>query len=137
MPIRTLFSREELGVTHFEQLRKKTINYYKSAEEIAEHKNQLIKDFEIVRLDAKRDILKTYIPLIDGKADELNTLKTMLVEYYKIYNNSVHYVKDFVFGTQVMRLLYLLNLSDEAIKVIEFSDFLHEHFFTKILIPLI
>lgn len=117
MPIRTLFSKEELGVTQFERLRQNAITYYKNPEEIEEQKKHFVEDFENKRLDEKRDSLKQFLLLVDGSADDLNLLKSKLVEYYSTYNNSVHHVKDFVFGTQVMRLLYLLNLPDEALKV--------------------
>lgn len=122
MPIRTLFSREELGVVQFERLRQNTINRFKSAEEIEDYKKQFVSDFTNMRLDEMRDNLKQYIMLIDGKPDEFSTLKSLLVEYYKTYNNSVHHVSEFVFGTPIMRLLYLLNLPDEAIKVNEYSN---------------
>lgn len=92
-----------------------------------------MNDFENITLDKKRNNLKEYILLIDGKADELTTLKSYLVEYYKTYNNSVHHVKEFVFGTQIMRLLYLLNLPDEAVKVNE-HFFLSNRLFTQTLL---
>ena len=130
MPIRTLFSREELGVTQFERLRQNAINHFKSAEEIDDYKKQFVSDFGNMRLDEMRNNLKQYIMLIDGKPDEFSTLKSLLVEYYKTYNNSVHHVSEFVFGTQIMRLIYLLNLPDEAIKVNElFCTFFGLNFF--------
>lgn len=119
MPIRTLFTREELGVTQFERLRENAFNYCGKPEDIVKYKKELLNDFENITLDKKRNNLKEYILLIDGKPDELAALKSYLVEYYKTYNNSVHHVKEFVFGTQIMRLLYLLNLPDEAVKVNE------------------
>lgn len=123
MPIRTirrtLFSREELGVTQFERLRENAINFCGKSEDIVEYKMKLLKDFENLALDKKRNNLKEYIFLIDGKADELATLKSYLADYYKTYNSSVHNVKEFVYGTQIMRLLYILNLPDEAVKVNE------------------
>lgn len=123
MPVRTLFTKEELGVTRFERLREDTIATFQSPEQVEEYKKQFVTNFGDMRLDEMRDNLKKYIMLIDGKPDELNTLKSLLVNYYKTYNSSVHHVSEFVFGTPVMRLLYHFNLPDEAVKVNEHLDF--------------
>lgn len=105
-----------MGVTQFEGFRQNVIVNFKSPEQIEEHKKNFIKDFDNLQLAEKRNQLKQYILLIDN-ANELNTLKTLLLEYYNAYNNSVHNVKEYVFGTTIMRLLYILNLPDEAIQV--------------------
>ncbi|XP_055309558.1 pentatricopeptide repeat-containing protein 2, mitochondrial-like [Sitodiplosis mosellana] len=122
MPIRTLFTREELGVTQFERHRQNAHADYIIPEQIEEYKQRFVKEFENMRLDEMRNNLKQYILLIDGKPDEFNTLKSLLTDYYKTYNNSVHHVSDFVFGTPIMRLLYFLNLPDEAVKLFNDPD---------------
>lgn len=54
---------------------------------------------------------------MEDKGDDFRALKSFLVDYHNSYNNNVHYVKEFVFGTQIMRLFYILNLPDVAVKV--------------------
>lgn len=66
--------------------------------------------------------------LIDKNPDDLATLKSILIQYQDSFNHSVHSVKDFCFGTQIMRIFYLLNLPDDAVKVIghtKIFDFSH------------
>lgn len=70
-----------------------------------------------MRLDEKRDKLKEFIFLMEGTDEDLRALKSLLVDYHNAYNNNVHYVKEFVFGTQIMRLFYILNLPDVAVEV--------------------
>lgn len=113
---RKLFTKEELGVTQFQQLRKNAKTYFKNNEEIEEHKAHFLRNFNDLRLDDQRNNLKQYMLLIDDKSD-LENLKKMLQLYQESFNNCVHHVKEFVFGTQIMRLLYILNLPDEAVEV--------------------
>lgn len=69
------------------------------------------------RLYEQRDHLKNFILIIDNKAEDLQNLKEALSSYQKAFNSQVHNVKDFCFGTPIMRLFYLLNLPDDAIRV--------------------
>lgn len=81
------------------------------------HKKRFVDNFSDLMLNEKRDHLKEYILLLDKSPDDLKTLKSLLIQYHEIYFNVAHNVKDFCFGTQIMRMFYLLNLPDEAIKV--------------------
>lgn len=69
-------------------------------------------------MNEKRDFLKEYILMIDENSDDLKTLRSLLLQYQDAYDHNVHNVKEFCFGTQIMRMFYLLNLPDEAVKVI-------------------
>lgn len=100
-----------------EQLQKNTRQNFQKDNEIEFYLKWFDNNFPKLSLNEKRDNLKQYILLIDGKPDELEKLKSYLMEYQNTYNNSVHHVREFVFGTPIMRLLYLWNLPDEAIKV--------------------
>lgn len=117
MPVRNLFTREELGLTNFEQLRQKAFDEFKNPADIEEYKKNFPEIFPNLLLDEKRDNLKKFIFLADSKSDDLEAIKSALLEYQNTYNNIVHYVKDFCFGTQIMRLFYLLDLPDDAVKV--------------------
>lgn len=119
VPVRTLYSREELGVTQIESVRQKIRNQFKGPEEIETGKRNFIESFPNLLLDEKRNNLKEYIMLIDKNPEDFETLRSILIQYQDSYNHSVHSVKEFCFGTQIMRLFYLLNLPDDAVKVIE------------------
>lgn len=69
------------------------------------------------KLYEQRDYLKNLILIIDNKAEDLQLLKEALLSYRKAFNSQVHNVKDFCFGTPIMRLFYLLNLPDDAMRV--------------------
>ena len=116
--MRTLFSREELGVTQMESYRKNIINQFESPETIDSYKKEFIENFPNLLLIEKRNNLKEYILLMDKNPDDLKALKSMLLQYTNAYNSSVHNVRDFCFGTEIMRMFYLLNLPDDAVKVI-------------------
>ncbi|XP_031617089.1 pentatricopeptide repeat-containing protein 2, mitochondrial-like [Contarinia nasturtii] len=119
---RTLYTRDELGVVHFEKLRADAFKQFKNLESAIEYKEGIISNFDNYQLDQQRDNLKHYILLIDGKKDELNTLKRFLIKYTDNFNNNTHRVKPFVFGTQIMRLFYFLNLPDEAVTLFRDPD---------------
>lgn len=68
-------------------------------------------------IDEKRNKLKEFILLTNCQPNDLMVLKKCLADYHEDYNKSVHNVTDFCFGTQVMRLFYILNLPEEAINV--------------------
>lgn len=64
-----------------------------------------------------RDNLKNFILIIDNKAEDLQHLKEALLSYQKAYHSQVHNVNDYCFGTPIMRLFYLLDLPDDALRV--------------------
>lgn len=127
MCVRTLFTREELGVYHFENLRKQAIEKFTSPASIDQYKQNIISNFNNMSVDVQRNSIKEYIYLSDGKTEELTTLKTFLIEYTNNYSNRdltlYKNVKDFIFGTQILRLLYFFNLPDQAIKVLGCLNF--------------
>lgn len=86
-----------------------------------EWKQQIYENFENFTLAEQRDILKQYIYIINAETDELKILKSCLIQYYEAYNNKMHSVSEFVFGTEIMRLLYLFNRPNEAIEVCKFG----------------
>lgn len=107
-------------MTQIEGLRQNAKNKFKDDSEIENYKAWFTGNFSKLLLDEKRDHLKEFILLLDGKSDELKTLKSLLAEYQETYNSNVHHVKEFIFATQIMRMFYLLNLPDEAVKVRRF-----------------
>lgn len=111
-----MYSKEELGVTQIENIRQRVLNLYKSPEDVDLYKKNFIESFSALLLNEKRDKLKDFILLLDGSHD-LESLESILVQYQDAYNHSVHNVKDYCFGTQIMRMFYLLNLPDDAVKV--------------------
>lgn len=123
VPIRTLFSRDELGVTQVERVRQKIHSQFESPEQIESSKKNFVESFPNLLLNDKRNNLKEYMMLITKNPDDLMQLKSILIQYQDSYNHSVHNVKEFCFGTQIMRLFYLLNLPDDAVKVTEHSNF--------------
>lgn len=136
VPIRTLFSREELGVIQIESVRQKIRHKFGSPEDIEASKKNFVDRFPNLLLNEKRDFLKEYIMLIDKSPDDLQALKSILVQYQDAYNHSVHSVKDFVFGTQIMRIFYLFNLPDDAVKVISNSlNFSMNFHYKKVKLP--
>lgn len=132
VPIRTLFSREELGVTQIESLRRRVLHQFDGPAAVDLHKKNFVANFTGLMLEEKRDKLKEYIVLIDRTSDDLKSLKSLLIQYYDAYYNVAHNVNDFCFATQIMRMLYLLNIPDEAVKV-EFRDLkiVHDQFAFK------
>lgn len=125
--VRNLFSKQELGIVHFEAKREDAQQKFRNPNELEIHKQMFVKNFANYQLSDKRDELKEYIFLMEGKEDEFTTLKSLLLDYTYLYNNSDHRVKKFEFGTPIMRLLYLLNLPDQVIKVIFQKKFAVKH----------
>lgn len=115
---RTLFSKEELGILQIQSLRQKASEQYENADSIAVYKQKIGDDFSELRLDVKRDEIKNFILLMDCTPEEISTLKALLLDYQNVYNNTVHHVKQFVFGTQIMRICYICNKPDVALNVI-------------------
>lgn len=114
---RTIFSKEELGVVQFQQLRKKEQNEFKNNEEVTAYKQKVIQDFDEMFLCDKRDSLKKIIHLMDGDTEEITPLKSFLVKYHHDYHNTIHHVNQYCFGAGIMRMLYLHNLPDVAMQV--------------------
>lgn len=81
------------------------------------YKKNFVTDFNDLVLDEKRNHLKKYIVLFDKTTDDVKTLKSLLIKYHDIYYSQTHNIKEFCFGTQIMRMFYLLNMPDEAVKV--------------------
>lgn len=70
-----------------------------------------------LKLHEQRNSLKKFIYIMNNNENDLKNLKDLLVKYYNSYNNNVHFVKEFTFATQIMRLFYVLNLPDKAVEV--------------------
>lgn len=117
LPDRHFFTKLELGVIQFENYRQNILNNFKSPKEIEVYKKNSINEFANLKLDEQRDKLKEFIFLIDNREEDFKALKLFLMQYHNAYNNNVHNVKEFVFGTQIMRVFYILNLPDEAVRV--------------------
>lgn len=100
-----------------EGVRQRIHDLFQSPERIESIKKNFVESFPNLLLDEKRNSLKEYIMLIDKDSADLATLKSILIQYQDAYNHSVHSVKEFCFGTQIMRMFYLLNLPDDAVKV--------------------
>lgn len=122
---RTLFSKEELGILQIQNLRQKALEQYANGDSIAVYKQNIINDFSRLRLDIKRDEIKNFILLMDCTPEEISTLKMLLLDYQNVYNNTVHYVKQFGFGTQIMRICYIFNKPDAALNVKLSAEFLY------------
>lgn len=114
---RTLFSKEELGILQIQNLRQKAAEQYENGDSIAVYKQKITNDFSALRLDIKRDEIKNFILLMDCTPEEISTLKTLLHDYQNVYNNTVHHVKQFGFGTQIMRICHIFNKPDAALSV--------------------
>lgn len=106
-------------MTQVERVRQRIQDQFQSPEQMESSKKDFVESFPNLLLDQKRNHLKEYIMMINENPDDLATLKSILIQYQDSFNHSVHSVKDFCFGTQIMRIFYLLNLPDDAVKVIE------------------
>lgn len=98
-----------MGVVQFESERKETCDQFKNSTEIEDFKKNMIENFDSFTVDVQRDSLKRYIHLMNGQSDELNIMKTTLIKYNEAYHSKMHKVTEFVFGTEIMRLMYFLN----------------------------
>lgn len=117
-------------MTQVENIRQTILNRFEGPKDVDSYKQKFIENFPNLLLDEKRDNLKEYIMLIDKNSDDLKTLKSILLQYQDAYDHSIHNVKEFHFGAQIMRMFYLLNLPDDAVKVI-FLKFLDVFIFNK------
>lgn len=140
VPMRTLYSRDELGVTQIEGVRQNVHSKFKNPEDIESYKKKFIESFPELLLDEKRNYLKEYIMLVDKSPEDLKTLKSILLQYQDSYNHSVHSVKEFCFGTQIMRIFYLLNLPDDAVQFFkdkEMKSLFHQMQTYKVILALL
>lgn len=84
---------------------------------IEQFKENLLVDFKDLKVHQQRNNLKKFMFLVNNNEVDLNNLKALLLEYYSSYSSNVHFVKEFVFATEIMRLFYILNLPDKAVEV--------------------
>lgn len=121
--LRTLFSREEIGIVDFEKERSATREKIQNTSDLNAYKEFVPTKFPTLKLDEKRDELKTFLMAIDGDSNELKTLKTMMRDYNIEYNSKVHSVSPYCFGTPIMRLFYIIDSPDLALEFMGDSDF--------------
>lgn len=121
---RSFFSEKELGVDDLRQNRLKVrIRIEKQNDDIDLYKMNLIKKFPDRSIKEKTDQLYEYVLLTDLNRDDLNMLKSVLVQYQNNIvaaaprDDDVQSWTEFHVGTSVMRLFYLLNYPDAAIEV--------------------
>lgn len=95
---------------------------FQDSEQIETAKKKIVEKFPNLLLKEQRMSLKKYIMLIDTNPDDLLTLKSLLIQYQDSYDLSMDQGEEFCFGTQIMRLFYLLNLPDDAVKVTEHPE---------------
>lgn len=116
---RLLYTRKELGIIHFENLRLEAQNSFEKTEDIVQYKSSIGQFFMDLPLNQKRDELKKFIVLIDNNDNdhELVVLKEILQAYNTEYHSIAHKVKSFTFGAPIMRLFYWRNSPDLALQV--------------------
>lgn len=121
---RSFFSEKELGVDDLRQNRLKVRGRIeKQNEDINLHKMDLIESFPNRSIKEKTDQLYEYILLTDSARDDLNMLKSLLVQYQNDIvavapsTDDTHNWTEFHVGTSIMRMFYLLNFPDAAIEV--------------------
>lgn len=122
--MRLLYTKKELGITHFENLRHEAQNSFETAEDIQQYKISIGQFFTELPLNQKRDELKKFIVLIDNNDNdhELVVLKELLLAYNTEYHSTTHKVKAFSFGAPIMRHFYWRNSPDLAIQVINIES---------------
>lgn len=117
--MRLLYTRKELGIIHFENLRYEARSSFEKTDDIEKYKSAIGHFFTDLPLNQKRDELKKFIALIDNNDNdhELFVLKELLQAYNTEYHAIAHKVKSFSFGAPIMRLLYWRNSPDLALQV--------------------
>lgn len=129
LPLRTFYAEQELGVDSIKRMRQQIFGRFEKRNDVNSHKRNLIKNFSNSSLDKRSDHLKELILLLDKNPDDLNMLKSILVQYQNTTTTSTNNNNDvnnnqqteFCFGTSLMRMFYLLDFPDGAVEVIKYS----------------
>lgn len=132
---RSFFTEKELGVDDLRQNRLKVrLRIEKQSEDIDVHKLNLIQSFPNSPVKEKAHQLYDYILLMDSTDEDLNTLKSILVQYQSDAiaaatttatattsdnTSNAQGGVEFHVGTAIMRIFCLLNFPDAAIEVIK------------------
>lgn len=130
---RSFFTEKELGVDDLRQNRLKIrFQIEKRNEDIESHKLNLIQSFPNLAAKEKADQLYDYLLLMDSTDEDLNVLKSILVQYQNDMiaasptnesDNDAQNGTEFHVGTSIMRILSLLNFPDAALEVIANCSF--------------
>lgn len=131
LPIRSFYAEQELGIDGMKRMRQQIFDRFKKRNDVNAHKTNLIENFANSSLHDQRDHLKQLILLMDKKPDDLNTLKSILVQYPSAAINTTdnssannddtsQRQSEFCFGTSIMKMFHMLDIPDVAIEVIEF-----------------
>lgn len=125
-PIRSFYADQELGVDDIKRMRQQILDRFEKRNDVNIHKNNLVKNFRISSIKDQRNHLKELILLLNEKRDDLNSLKSILVQYPKAATTDNNSTKtsnhrqhsEFCFGTAIMKMFHLLDHPDGAIEVI-------------------
>lgn len=128
---RSFFTEKELGVDDLRQHRLKIRSQIeKQNEDINLHKLNLIQSFPHLPLKEKANQLLDFVSLMDSTDNDLEMLKSILVQYQNDIvtaaandNSNVPNETEFHVGTSIMRTFCLLNFPDAASEVIGNLDF--------------
>lgn len=95
-------------------------------------KAKIVGTFDNLELYEQREKLKIFIYSTEFCPQDLEVLIQLLIKYEHSYNQEMHQLTEFFFGTEIMRTCHLLDEPDIALKVFGkfFSIFVVERLLT-------